>query len=127
MNDNGVRTEQNGVERSKNGVEPTRCPFCGEVPPVSRREGMAPMVGHACLVLGLQVTVPLHVWNTRAERTCRMTELPTGESVEYDTEEVIYHCEKCHAERAVYDFNENGDVWAEHPRFCPCCGAKVVE
>lgn len=68
----------------------------------------------------------IEAWNTRAERTCSMSDIKTGEQAEYDTEEVIYHCENCHDERAVYAFNEDGNVWADAPNYCPNCGAKVV-
>lgn len=66
-------------------------------------------------------------WNARAERTCEMLRMPTGEKAAYsDTDEVIWHCRFCHAESAAYAFDEDGAVWAAVPKFCPECGAKVV-
>lgn len=60
-------------------------------------------------------------------RTCAMTNIPTGEKAVYaDTDEVIWHCELCHAEMSIYAFGEDGNVWAEKPNYCPECGAKVV-
>lgn len=65
-------------------------------------------------------------WNTRAERTCEMSAIPSGEQAEYDCYEVIWHCQSCHIECALYAFNEDGDVWAERPNYCPNCGARLV-
>lgn len=65
-------------------------------------------------------------WNTRAERTCEIARVETGEPAEYDCDEVLWHCESCHEEVAIYAYNENGDTWADKPAFCPNCGAKVV-
>lgn len=63
----------------------------------------------------------------RPERTCEMVEMPTGEKAVYsDTDEIIWHCQFCHAERAIYEFGEDGDVWAAAPKFCPECGARVA-
>lgn len=64
-------------------------------------------------------------WNTRAERTCGVVRIPTGERAQYDCQEVIWHCKSCHSERAVYAFGEDGDVWAEQPAYCPVCGANL--
>lgn len=61
-----------------------------------------------------------------AERTCSTVRIETGEPAEYDCDEVIWHCESCHEEVAIYAYNENGDTWADKPAFCPNCGAKVV-
>ena len=66
-------------------------------------------------------------WNTRAERTCKIARVETGEPAEYDCDEVLWHCESCHEEVAIYAYNENRDTWADKPAFCPNCGAKVVE
>lgn len=65
-------------------------------------------------------------WNTRAERTCEIVRCETGEPAEYDCDEVLWHCESCHEEVAIYAYNENGDTWADKPSFCPNCGSKVV-
>lgn len=69
----------------------------------------------------------IEAWNTRAERTCEIARVETGEPAEYDCDEVLWHCESCHEEVAIYAYNENGDTWADKPAFCPNCGAKVVE
>lgn len=60
-------------------------------------------------------------------RECKMLEVQTGDKTDYwDAVEIIWHCQSCHEERAVYGFGEDGGVWAEKPKFCPNCGAKVV-
>lgn len=69
----------------------------------------------------------IEAWNTRAERTCEIARVETGEPAEYDCDEVLWHCASCHEEVAIYAYNENGDTWADKPAFCPNCGAKVVE
>lgn len=69
----------------------------------------------------------IEAWNTRAERTCKIVRYETGEPAEYDCDEVLWHCESCHEEVAIYAYNEDGDSWADKPAFCPNCGAKVVE
>ena len=61
------------------------------------------------------------------ERTCEMIDIKSGDRADYDCDEHIYHCKKCHAERGVYAYNEDGDVWAEMPKHCPECGVRVVE
>lgn len=61
------------------------------------------------------------------ERTCRMLEVETGEVADYrDTDEVIFHCESCHAERGIFSYDEDGNVYSARPEYCPYCGAKVV-
>lgn len=69
----------------------------------------------------------IEAWNTRAERTCEIARVETGEPAEYDCDEVLWHCASCHEEVAIYAYNEDGDIWADKPAFCPNCGAKVVE
>lgn len=60
-------------------------------------------------------------------RECEMLEVQTGDKTDYwDAVEIIWHCQSCHEERAVYGFGEDGGVWADKPKFCPNCGAKVV-
>lgn len=61
------------------------------------------------------------------ERTCRMDEVETGEVADYsDTDEVIFHCNSCHADRGIFSYDEDGNVYSARPEYCPCCGAKVV-
>ena len=75
-----------------------------------------------------QLAVAVHdgrAW--RVVRECEMLEVQTGDKTDYwDAEEIIWHCQSCHEERAVYAFGEDGGVWAEKPKFCPNCGAKVA-
>lgn len=62
------------------------------------------------------------------ERTCHVTELKTGEPANYeDTDEVIFHCESCHAERGVFSYDDDGNVYSERPDYCPHCGAEVID
>lgn len=62
------------------------------------------------------------------ERTCRMVEVKTGEVADYsDTDEVIFHCTSCHAERGIFSYDEDGNVYSQRPEYCPNCRAKVVE
>ena len=69
-----------------------------------------------------------HRWNTRAERTCEMIRFETGELAVYpDVDETMFHCESCQEEFSLLEFNEDGNVWNEAPKYCPGCGAKVVE
>lgn len=61
------------------------------------------------------------------KRTCQMVEVETGELADYrDTDEVIFHCTSCHAERGVFSYDVDGNVYTERPEYCPKCGAKVV-
>ena len=61
------------------------------------------------------------------ERTCRMIEVETGEVADYsDTDEVIFHCTSCHAERGIFSYDEDGNVYSQRPEYCPNCRAKVV-
>jgi len=62
-----------------------------------------------------------------AKRTCQMVEVATGEPADYrDTDEVIFHCTSCNAERGVFSYDVDGNVYTERPEYCPNCGAKVV-
>lgn len=62
-----------------------------------------------------------------AKRTCQMVEVETGEPADYrDTDEVIFHCTSCNAERGVFSYDVDGNVYTERPEYCPNCGAKVV-
>ena len=90
------------------------CPFCGEMPPVFEKEQCAPIVGHACRILDLQITVPLHTWNARAERTCRIDGVRGGGNCGTTT----YRLSCGHAA-----------VMPDGIRFrhSPECGAKVVD
>lgn len=62
-----------------------------------------------------------------AKRTCQMVEVETGEPADYrDTDEVIFHGTSCNAERGVFSYDVDGNVYTERPEYCPNCGAKVV-
>lgn len=107
------------------------CPFCGGKAEI--REGSSTKPYIRCKRCGCRTGSSRYrgnlakAWNARAERTCEMLEMRTGEPADYaDTEEVIWHCQYCHAEMAVYGFDEDGDVWPVKPKYCQNCGAKVT-
>lgn len=132
------------------------CPFCGGEVRIHSKvlaEGFGSGYWAVCDECGKGDTLPHEseeeaaaAWNARAAvtdeqfavavhdgrawqvvRTCEMLEVQTGEKTDYwDAEEIIWHCQSCHEERAVYAFGEDGGVWAEKPKFCPNCGAKVA-
>lgn len=124
------------------------CPFCGEQPKLNKENGSWVIeCKHHGWPQGLipETTIAgdidlcswgdteeakeqlIEAWNTRAERTCEIARVETGEPAEYDCDEVLWHCASCHEEVAIYAYNEDGDIWADKPAFCPNCGAKVVE
>lgn len=111
------------------------CPFCGgEAYMVDAEiDGRAHYIVKCgtcyCTSGVMQLSRPEAVaaWNRRAERTCRMVEVETGELADYsDTDEVIFHCAACHAERGVLSYDEDGNVYSARPEYCPNCGARVV-
>lgn len=124
------------------------CPFCGNAPELIKENGgwtieckhhgwpkgkLSPtaIAGDIDLVSWGDTAKAkeklIEAWNTRAERTCEIARVETGEPAEHDCDEVLWHCASCHEEVAIYAYNENGDTWADKPAFCPNCGAKVVE
>lgn len=77
---------------------------------------------------GLAVTDKFLAEREYRQRTCRMDEVETGDVADYrDTNEVIFHCNSCHADRGIFSYDEDGNVYSARPEYCPCCGAKVVE
>lgn len=108
------------------------CPFCGGEASINRPSGRMLF----CVVCddcdansGYYFTEEdaARAWNSRAERTCHMVEVETGELADYsDTDEVIFHCAACHAERGVFSYDEDGNVYSARPEYCPNCGTKVV-
>lgn len=100
------------------------CPFCGgEAYMVDAEiDGRAHYIvkcGTCYSTSGvMQLSRPEAVaaWNRRAERTCRMVEVETGELADYsDTDEVIFHCAACHAERGVFSYDMDGNVYSTRP------------
>lgn len=67
-------------------------------------------------------------WNTRAERTCAISDMDTGNVADYECREHIKHCKSCHHHFGYVLYNEDGDVWMnEQPRYCPNCGERVTD
>lgn len=96
------------------------CPFCGgeEIYGKSEASGRVRAVCFDCLastgwLAGADEAAA--AWNRRAERTCRMVR------ARWDDGECVWGC-RCTAcgDRFTY---ETGTTW----RYCPACGAKVVE
>lgn len=125
------------------------CPFCGGEAMLFDAVGEMWACCKTCLASSRMHSDPIKAaaaWNARAAvtdeqfslavhdgeawqpvRECEMLEVQTGDKTDYwDAVEIIWHCQSCHEERAVYGFGEDGGVWAEKPKFCPNCGAKVV-
>ena len=60
--------------------------------------------------------------------TCSMDAINTGEQAEYECSEHIMHCLKCGAEFGYVLYSEDrGESMDDKPRFCPNCGARVVD
>lgn len=63
-------------------------------------------------------------WNRRAERTCRDVGVMDD-----------FKCSECGCTLCMYGREDGEDTWAlfdgdgkdTDPRFCPCCGARVVD
>lgn len=120
----------------ESGTFDVQCQQCGAIPFIgsrtSERRTMADVIAAwnaRAAVTDEQFSLAVHdgrAWQVLRE--CEMVEMPTGEKAAYsDTDEIIWHCRFCHAERAVYEFGEDGDVWAAAPKFCPECGAKEAK
>lgn len=100
--------------------EPMPCPFCGELPQMSK-EGIAM---HACRVLDREIRVPVAVWNRRAERTCRPEVCDDGVGA------WGVYCSECgyrfagpHGKREVPEhMATRRDIM---PCYCPSCGSRV--
>ena len=66
--------------------------------------------------------------NSERTETCKVDVLNTGDCAGYECSEYIMHCNGCGHEFGHVLYSEDGDVWmSEPPRFCPNCGAKVVD
>lgn len=60
--------------------------------------------------------------------TCNIDVMDTGERADYDCREHIMHCSNCGAEFGYVLYGEDGDVsMDDKPKFCPGCGARVVD
>lgn len=107
------------------------CPFCGGEASINRPSGrmLFCVVCDDCDANGgyyFTEEDAARAWNDRAERTCRIVEVETGELADYsDTDEVIFHCKSCHAERGIFSYDEDGNVFSQRPEYCPNCGARV--
>lgn len=101
------------------------CPFCGDAPEwyCDDAHGMRPEGGvircgnRDCpvdvSVWGETPDAALDLWNMRAERTCRMENVPASSALQ---------CSNCSSYVATWDMETDcGPI-----RFCPSCGAKVV-
>jgi hypothetical protein len=65
------------------------------------------------------------LWNTRAERTCH----DLGGCDEAGMQ--VFHCSECGCVLSLFDVSGTNTLCTNHiydyPRYCPICGAKVVE
>lgn len=60
--------------------------------------------------------------------TCDMDAVDTGEQADYECREHIMHCSACNAEFGYVLYSEDRGVsMDDKPRFCPNCGARVVD
>ena len=66
--------------------------------------------------------------NSERTETCKVDVLNTGDCAGYECSEYIMHCNGCGHEFGHVLYSEDGDVWmSEPPRFCPNCGARIVD
>lgn len=101
------------------------CPFCGGRAAVAQNASVFLDYRVYCKRCGAETGMyttaikAVRCWNTREERTCRA--IPNREWVEKPECGVDCHtCSEC-GKVLFYDANE------DCPRYCPNCGAKVVE
>lgn len=74
-------------------------------------------VGNTIYAIGKTRDEAIAAWNTRAERTCKLPETRIDHgSIEYNGTTEWRRCSGCGAEVLAYP-----------ARYCPKCGAKVVE
>ena len=111
------------------GLKP--CPFCGGEVTVNQTP-MTGMWGAVCdcashIFYGAEHSKEktIEAWNTRAERTCH----DTGGIDE--NEQDVFNCDKCGCVLRLYDRDGMNTLCTssiyDYPRYCPACGAKVVE
>ncbi len=111
-------------------VELKPCPFCGDEAEYRYGSSTSPYI--RCKRCGCRTgssrdrTKLAQAWNARWERTCEMVDILTEFKEHHNYDEHAFRCGACHAEREVYAYDEEGNMWAEIPKRCPECGAKVV-
>lgn len=119
----------------ESGTFDVQCQQCGAIPFIGSRTSEKKTMADVIAAWNARAAVTDEQFSTAVHdgeawqpvRECEMLEVQTGDKTDYwDAVEIIWHCQSCHEERAVYGFGEDGGVWAEKPKFCPNCGAKVV-
>lgn len=61
------------------------------------------------------------------ERTCDMELCDTGEWFMPECREEYLMCSNCKFVGYYVQVSEDADYWCEKPKYCPNCGAKVVD
>ena len=112
------------------------CPFCGGKAQFARgfdHGEIGAIRWVSCTRCGAMTLSKLYkteeeaavVWNTRYEYTCCIFPKPSDSDFVNDWH---YLCSECGCEIPVYERNPNDyRVIISHARYCPNCGAKVVE
>ena len=113
------------------------CPFCGHIVEIQRWKYNHKLDGFiynfVCLHCGCSFKAgyceteeeAIAKWNTRTERTCFIFPKPSDSDFVNDWH---YLCSECGCEIDVYERNPNDSrVIISHARYCPNCGARVVE
>ena len=97
------------------------CPFCGgkaePFNPFENTEGTWCVICSECAAAtGFEQTEAeaIEAWNTRAERTCKNNDTDNDE---------FFQCSEC-GKSSVTEFLRGG---YGVPRYCPNCGARVVD
>ena len=110
-------------------IELKPCPFCGEKPSiVNVRTGVFwtnefSFIDHIkCSRCGLEISGDdaARLWNTRVERTCKPVNVA---GYAWDD----FECSECGWVTWSFLMEHEGCGTVCKPRFCPNCGAKVVE
>lgn len=103
------------------------CPFCGGEPRLVEEISLAKI---ACMNRGCEVEPETpwfwsvdeaaEAWNTRAERTCKAANV-----AEYAWDD--FECSECGWVTWSFLMEHEGCGTVCKPRYCPNCGAKVVD